>query len=126
MFVLTFASLISAQRRVDPVFTYYRVIALVPFTGAGTAADPKRPLHAPWPASKDPNGIVAFSFVPSDDGRFALAEFVARNRAALLPLLNDKTITSFEKGIASAAHIESVLGQYRKGFTLNYFGMVTP
>ena len=64
--------------------------------------------------------------MPSDDGRFALAEFVARNRAALLPLLNDKTITSFEKGIASAAHIESVLGQYRKGFTLNYFGMVTP
>ena len=73
---------VCAQRRVDPKFRYDRVIAVVPFAGKGTPADPKRPQYAPWPPSKDPNGILAFTYLPSDDGRLAIVEFVARNRAA--------------------------------------------
>lgn len=124
--LLVLTALAFAQRRVDSKNTYCRVIAVVPFTGKGTPADPKRPLHAPWPPSKDPNGIIAFSYVPSDDGRFALVEFVARDRSALQAVLSDKSITSVEKGLMSSAAIESLLRQYRKSFSLDTFGMVTP
>ena len=118
--------LLVAQRHVDQRFTGNRVICVVPLVGKGTAADPKRPEYAPWPVSPDPNGIIAFSFVPTDDGKSAIAEFVARNRTALLPILNDKSVTSFEKGRVSKSAIESALKQFRKDFDLDKYGMVMP
>ena len=124
--LLLLASLAAAQRRVDPRNTYNRVIAVVPLVGQGTAADPKRPQYAPWPASQDPNGIIAFFFVPTDDGKSAVVEFVARNRAALLPVLNDKSVKVFEKGRSSRNEIEPVLKQFRKDFDLDKYGMVMP
>ena len=102
------------------------MIAVVPIVGQGTASDPKRPKHAPWPASQDANGIVAFYNEPSDDGRFALVELVAYNRSALLPILKDTTITVFEKGRVSKTTIETALKPYRKDFNLDTFGMVMP
>ncbi len=75
----------TAQRKLDPGHNYERVLAVVPMTGAGTAADPRRPPHAP--AKADANGIVSFSYQVSDDGRFAIVELVARSRAALAPIL---------------------------------------
>src|ERR1700730_1653744 len=92
--LLVLAAVVCAHRRVDSRHTYHRVIAVTVLLGKGTAADPKRPQYAPWPPSKDPNGIIAFTYLPSDDGRFALVEFVARNRAAFQPLFNDKTVAS--------------------------------
>jgi hypothetical protein len=124
--LLVLAVVVCAQRRVDPRHTYHRVIAVTVLVGKGTAADPKRPEYAPWPLSKDPNGIIAFTYLPSDDGHFALVEFVARNRAAFQPLFNDKTVASFEKGIATKSAIEDVLRRYRKDFDLSKFGMVMP
>ena len=118
--------LAPCQRHVDARNTYNRVICVVPLVGSGTAADPKRPEYAPWPASQDPNGIIAFYFVPSDDGKSAVTEFVARNRTALLPILNDKSVTSFEKGRAAKSSIESAMQQYRKDFSLDKYGMVMP
>jgi len=99
---------------------------VVPLTGTGTAADPKRPQYAPWPASQDPQGIIAFYFEPTDDGKSAVVEFIAQNRAALLPLLNDKSIQAFEKGVSSQATVEAVIQQVRKDFSLETFGMVMP
>jgi hypothetical protein len=124
--VLALALVVCAQRRVDPRNTYHRAICVVPLTGTGTAADPKRPQYAPWPASQDPQGIIAFYFEPTDDGKSAVVEFIAQNRAALLPLLNDKSIQAFEKGIASQAAIEAAVQQVRKDFSLETFGMVMP
>ena len=124
--LLVLASVVCAQRRVDPKFRYHRVIAVVPFAGKGTPADPKRPQYAPWPPSNDPNGIIGFTYVPSDDGRFAIVEFVARNRAAFQKLLNDKSIQVFEKGRVSKANLEGPLKHHRKDFDLNKFGMVMP
>ena len=124
--VLLSVCLMLAQRRVDPRFSAIRVICMVPLVGNGTAADPRRPEYAPWPVSQDPNGIIAFAFVPTDDGKSAIAEFVARNRAALLPILNDKSVTSFEKGRASKSAIESALKQFRKDFDMDKYGMVMP
>jgi hypothetical protein len=58
--------------------------------GAGTSEDPRRPEYAPLPNSTtSADGIIAFSYQVSDDGQFALVEFVARNRAAFKELLAD-------------------------------------
>jgi hypothetical protein len=90
--VLALAPVVCAQRRVDPRNTYHRVICVVPLVGSGTAADPTRPQYAPWPASHDPTGIIGFYFETTDNGKSAVVEFVAQNRAALQTILNDKTI----------------------------------
>jgi hypothetical protein len=55
-----------------------------------------------------------------------VAEFVAQNRAALQPVLNDKTIQAFEKGVASRATIDAAIQHFRKDFSLETFGMVMP
>lgn len=118
----------AAQRRVDPKFTYTRVICIVPMVGAGTPADPKRPEYAPWPFPQPgtQTGIIAYSHQVSDDGRFAIVEFVARNRSAFQAILNDKTITVFEKGKDSKSNIESAIKNFRKDFDLDKFGTVMP
>jgi len=109
--LLLVAALGSGQRRVDPKNTYSRVICVVPLVGTGTTDDPKRPQYAPW---------------PSDEGKYAVAEFVSRNRLALQPILNDKTIKVFEEGRQSKASIESAIKPFRKDFDLTKFGMVMP
>src|SRR5213080_3791915 len=94
---LGLACVVHAQRRVDPKNSYVRVIGVVPIAGKGTADDPRRPQYASWPPSQDPNGIVAFFFQPSDDGKFAVVEFVGRTRSAFQALFNDKSIQLFEE-----------------------------
>ena len=49
--LLALAAVMCAQRRVDPRNTYSRAICVVPMTGSGTPADPRRPQYAPWPPS---------------------------------------------------------------------------
>src|ERR1700691_4465124 len=95
--LLMLAGVVCAQRSVDPRNTYHRVICVVPMIGSGTAADPKRPLYAPAPGIALPNGIIGFTQVPSDDGKSAIVEFVARNRSAFHAILADSSITVYEK-----------------------------
>jgi hypothetical protein len=80
--LLMLAGVVCAQRSVDPRNTYHRVIAVVPMIGSGTPTDPLRPKYAPAPGSSTPSGIVGFTQVPTDDGKAAIVEFVARTRAA--------------------------------------------
>ena len=124
--LLLLVAVCMGQRKVDPKNTYNRVICVVPIVGKGTTDDPRRPQYAPWPNSQDPNGITGFFFQPSDDGKFAVAEFVSRNRLALQPILNDKSIKVFEEGRQSKASIESAIRPFRKDFDLTKFGMVMP
>lgn len=94
-------SVIPAQRKVDPQNLYERVLAVVPVVGTGSAADPKRPKYAPAPGQMSAarsGGIIGFTQVLSDDGKFALVEFVARDRAALSAVLGDAAVKKFEKG----------------------------
>jgi hypothetical protein len=123
---LLLGSILSAQHRVDPQNSYSRLICVVPLVGTGSPADPKRPKYAPWPPSQDPNGIIAFTFQPSDDGQLAVVEFVARNRDAFQTILSDKSITVFEKGKATKADIENAVKQHRQDFDMDKFGMVMP
>ncbi len=113
-----------AQRKLDPGHNHERVLAVVPMVGAGTEADPRRPLHAPL--KPDPNGIVSFTYEVSDDGKFAIVEFVARNREALLPVLvriqaNEK---AFEKEKTTKAELETEFRKYKKDFDLERFHRV--
>jgi len=124
LLVCVFAA--SAQHSVDPRNTYHRVICVVPMIGSGTVADPHRPQYAPAPGSASPDGIIGFTQVPTDDGKFAIVEFVARKRTALEAILADTTITSYEKGTMSATAIETALQKIKKGFSLVQFEVVMP
>ena len=117
------------HRKVDPRNTYNRIIVLVPLVGSGTAADPKRPMYAPAvrnsPTAPQP-AIIAYSFQVSDDGKYALTEFVARNRSAFAGILADKQIQVFSKGNDKKDDIEKELKKYKKDFDLEKFGLVVP
>jgi hypothetical protein len=116
------------QRKVAPQNLYHRVWAVVPMTGSGTEADPRRPLYAPAPAALSQmaarQGIVSFTSTLSDDGKFALVEFAAVDRAALLPILTDarQDVKKFEKGKATEADVLKEFRKYKKDFDLRTFG----
>lgn len=110
-----------AQNQVDSRLQHERILAVVPLIGAGTYADPKRPLFAPAAESKErkDDGIIEYSWKPSDDGRYAIVEFVARDRKSLAPILSDpRTLKSFEKGKAKREEIERELKIYQKDFSV--------
>jgi hypothetical protein len=127
--LLMLAVVACAQRRVDPKNTYHRVICVVPLIGTGTAADPRRPQYAPLVTAAHtalPTDIIAFTQVPTDDGTFAIVEFVAQDRKAFLTIFADANVTTFEKGVASKAAIETALQKVKKGFSLDQFEVTMP
>ena len=127
--LLLIPTLLPAQRRVDPKNTYVRLICVVSQTGTGTAADPKRPLYAPAPvtaANPTLPAIIGYTHQLSDDGKYSLVEFVARDMSAFQTILNDKTIKVFIKGRDKKADIEAELKKYKKDFDLDKFGLVMP
>ena len=131
--LLIFAVIASAQHRVDPRNTYHRVICVVPMVGTGAANDPRRQ-YAPWgistkgtsAANSSPADIIAFTQVPTDDGKSAIVEFVARDRKAFQAIFADLTVKSFEKGVQSKSVIEAELRKVKKDFDLNKFEVVMP
>lgn len=129
LMLLAILALAQAQQtRVDPGNTYHRIICIVPLVGSGTATDPLRPQYAPWPpsASSAPTAIISFSHQVSDDGRFALVEFVARDRAAFEHILKDKSVKVFEKGKDKKDDIEKELKKLKQSFNLDKIGAVRP
>jgi hypothetical protein len=107
-----------------------RLIAVVPMVGAGrTEADPIRPKHTPVPLTaqqiRDARNavrpseaelelerkrrIVAFTYVLSDDGKSAIVEFVANDRAAFSSILEDREVRVFEKRelVRNAASVDA-------------------
>jgi hypothetical protein len=95
-------------------------------SASSRTADPRRPQYAPLPGAAEPDGIVAFYFEPTDDGKSAVVEFVGRNRDAFRAILADRSITVFEKGRVPAAQIETAIRRVRKDFDVAKFGVVMP
>jgi hypothetical protein len=131
--VLTTASPVFSQHRVDARLTYERLWCVLPLIGTGTLADPKRPLYAPLPAAMNAasrTGIIGFTFVFSDDGKFALVEFVARDRSAFQNILADvaTSVTSkaFLKGQSKREDVEAEFKKQKKDFDFNSFGVRMP
>jgi hypothetical protein len=83
-----FAVTLFAQRSVPPEFMYHRVYAVVPVLGAGTPNDPKHAMLVPTPPQpgqvqlgQSPQTgerpeLLGWQVQYSDDGKFALVEFV--------------------------------------------------
>ena len=121
-----------AERQVDPRNLYFRLLCVMPLTGKGTLDDPRRPLHAPVPAlpgtPPSRNGILAYTFEISDDGQFALVEFVAQNRAAFRDILaeTNPNVKIFEKGKGKRDDVEKEFKKHKKTFDLQRFGVVVP
>ena len=127
--LLLLAALLPGQRRVDPRYTYVRVITVESLHGAGTAADPKRPGYAPTALAapgQATGGIIGYVHQVSDDGKYSITEYVARDISAFKTILSDKQITSFIKGQDKKSTIEAALKKYKKDFDLDKFGMVLP
>ena len=116
-------------------------LCIVPMTGAGTYEDPRRPMYAPkgplhipqmalidgaQPGSNDKQplskGILGFSYVVSDDGQFALAEFVAADRAAFKEILRDSNVKGFIVGKTPRANIETEFRKYKADVNLDRLG----
>ena len=116
----------SGQRSVDPRNLYERLLCVVPMTGSGSWTDPKRPMYAPSPAQMDSTsrtGIIGYTHVLSDDGQFALVEFVARDAAAFDQILADKSIKAFRKGKDKREDIEAEFRKHKKDFSFEKFGV---
>lgn len=127
--LLTVVTTAFAQPRVDPLNMYERVLLIVPVAGAGTAADPVRPKYAPLAADIDPQGlkgIMGFTAVYSDDGKFALIELVSRNRSVFTAALADGSIQAFLKGRDSRSAAEAAFQKLKKNFSIANFGVIVP
>jgi hypothetical protein len=123
---------LKAQPRVDARNMYERVLAVVPLmVGQGTFDDPKRPMYAPSPAQVQTatatrQGIIAFTYVMSDDGTLALVEFVARDRLAFQAILADPTVKSFLKGRDKREDMEAEFLLHKRNFNFAHFGVRMP
>jgi hypothetical protein len=69
-------------------------------------------------------GIISFTSTISDDGKFALVEFAAVDRASLKPILDDNRsdVKKFEKGKDKEDDIVKEFKKYKKNFDLAKFG----
>ena len=130
---------LAAQPKVDSQHLYERIWVVVPMVGKGTLADPKRPMYAPTPLALNlplgqvaaqqiaaRTGIIGYSQQVSDDGKFALVEFVARDRSAFKDILADTTVKSFSKGRDKKEDVEAEFKKYKKDFDFNRFGVRLP
>jgi len=118
---------LRAQHRVDPGNMYERVMAVVPWTGSGTHADPRRPMYVPGPTQMNPasrSGILGFQCVESDDNKYALCEFVAATPAALKPILTDPNVKAFLKGRDKRDDAITEFKKYKKDFDPTHFGVI--
>ncbi len=130
--LFTTAPVVSGQNygsRVDTVNMYERALVVIPITGQGTSADPKRPLLAPTTAQIVPgsrSGILAFHYIESDDGHFALVEIVAKDRASLQPFLAEPTAKCFLKGRDKLDDAVKEFQKHSSSFDLNKFMVRVP
>lgn len=80
-----FTGTLFAQRSVPPEYSYHHVWAVVPLIGTGTDADPRRPMLVPapdqQPATESPD-MLSYQMQLSDDGKWALVEFVFQSPLA--------------------------------------------
>ena len=119
-----------------------RIVVVVPMAGKGTLDDPIRPKYAPVAMSfalreklrkegklaplREKNDderiadekvrIGAYSYVMADDGKRAIVEFVARDRAAFAEIFKDATLRVVEKRkVADVAELDE-LRKVKKDF----------
>ena len=106
-------------RKVDPQLTHERILAIVPMVGAGTAKDPKHPLYS------DLAGLTGFIAELSDDGKFALVEFAAKDSKVLATLANSGQRLE-RKDSPNKDNVLNEFKTYKRNFKPDRFGLAVP
>jgi hypothetical protein len=103
-----------------------RMIVVTPMIGAGTLADPRRPLG--MPPEGLPAGVESLSYVLSDDGKFAIVQVVSRKRlslttlaAAVAALPQGRDVATFAPHLHSRDVVERALKLLKKDFRMEEF-----
>jgi hypothetical protein len=96
------------QRRAAIENLYESVVAVVPMVGFGSREDPKRPMFVPWPY--DPvqhSWLRSMTFELSDDGKYAVVEFIVQDRKFLKPLFDARAadVKAFVRSVDDPALI---------------------
>lgn len=105
--------------------------------GKGTYDDPRRPLFAPASApedtpradteasQEDPPRILAYTFEESDDGKFAIVEFVASDPKAFEAIQQSgrADVKAFRKEKLDKAEAEAEFRKFKKDFQLKAKGL---
>ena len=106
-------------RPVDPRLTYERVLAIVPMVGSGRADDPKRPMFSDSPK------LIGYHAELSDNGQFALVEFVARTREelAVINSSRDARVQTFKKSDAKRSDVLREFQKLKAKFNPDNFGL---
>jgi hypothetical protein len=134
-FRLTPTALAQGPGIVATTTSFHRAYAIVPLIGKGTHDDPSRPMFVPAEGlaarnqpsivernqpgfAKPRTGIVAFTAIPTDDGRAMIVEYVSMDRAGLREILESRApgVQVFEAGRDSRGAIEAVFKARRKDF----------
>ena len=110
-----------AEQKVMPGNLGERAIVIVPMTRDGSFSNPRRPLFAPL--NPDPAGIVSYTYELSDDKRYAIVEFVARDRKAFAAMLSDsRVVKAFVKDKDKRDDVEKEIKKYKADFELGKIG----
>ena len=126
-----------AQQREDPARMYERIYAIVPMIGAGTKADPRRPMFVPTPQqifAANHTGVIAFNQVTSDDGNSALVELVMATKTDLATVkaqINAQvaltpSIQLFDRASTSPLTVETAFKLLKKNFDITKFAVIVP
>ena len=89
------------------------------YAGAGTAKNPKRPQYS------DLAGLTGFTAELSDDGRFALVEFVAKESHFLTTVANSGQRLERKDSPNKDALLEE-FKRYKRHFKPDRFGLAIP
>jgi hypothetical protein len=125
---------IVAQQRVSPGHQHERIRCVVPMVGSGTYDDPRRPAFVSPQAdhsaeslnpSDESNGkahLLSYSYLLSDDGQFALVEFVALDKSAFNDIKAQAVrqgFRVFEDGKQRNSEILREFRKYKKDYDFN-------
>jgi hypothetical protein len=134
VFLLLILCPLYCQQRVSLRNTHERLLCVVPMMGRGTEDDPRRPMFAPLPGARGEaptrDGIIAFNYQESDDGRYALVEFVALDQTAFAPILEEKDrrvdLKVFVKGKDRRDDVETEFRKFKRNFDIERFRVNVP
>lgn len=104
--------------------------------GKGTPDDPRRPMFVPIAGERTeaakaavrpdedqlPDlGIIASGFQESDDGKFAIVEFVARSRAAFKEIVESKDpdVKVYRKERMEKTELSNEIKRFKKDFDID-------
>ena len=141
MTMLCGSGLFGQPPQADPRLVGERVILVVPMVGTGSAKDPMRPLYVPTPEvrgasdlkvrpalpEKSPktndDGVFAWRYEVSTDGKTALLEITGRDQASLAQFKKNQRpdVKVFDVGKATKEEIQTEFRKYKADFDADKF-----